>query len=371
MTIFWIVVIAVVIVGLLILILSLSHKPSKSTDHTYQDALKALLDGDQTQAMRLLRDTVMKDTDNLDAYVRLGRLFREKGDAERAASIHQSLTVRPGLKREEEKVIYRELIEDYLAMGRFEKATGLLKELVRISSKDASDLRRLVALLLSRQRTEEAADTLKRYEKRFPDKKERAAWYAFLAEVRWEKGEEDKGQDAFKRATKLSKNHPYVLVVQMKRLARQGNKAKARSVIEKFIKLHPQHAEMILDIMEHIYFDLGIYEQVSAVYANLLKRYPEKREIRTRLADLKLKEGEPEQALTLLNDALAEEPSDVGFLLERTRLLLEQGNLEDVRDAFERLREVLVMMPSICSCGETILPSMWFCPGCGSQVREL
>jgi tetratricopeptide (TPR) repeat protein len=162
----WIILVAVVIAGIVILAVVLSRRPGGPAADNYQEALRALLDGRETEAIKRLRDTVMKDTDNVDAYIRLGRLIRQRGDAEKAAHIHQSLTVRPALKRSEELVIYEE----------------------RLSSDKLPHLRRLLAMLLSRKRSDEAAEILKQHKKLFSDRKEAAAWHAELARLQWEKG---------------------------------------------------------------------------------------------------------------------------------------------------------------------------------------
>jgi lipopolysaccharide biosynthesis regulator YciM len=371
MTFFWIILIAVVVIGIVILVVALTRRPGEPLADNYQEALRALLDGRETEAIKRLRDTVMKDTDNVDAYIRLGRLIRERGDAEKAANIHQSLTVRPALKRSEELLIYEELVEDYLAMGRVEKTIGLLKELIRLSSDKLPQLRRLLAMLFSRNRTDEAAETLSNYKKIFSDKKEGAAWYAELARLRWAKGDEEKAQDAIRQAQRLAKNHPYVFIVQIKHLVDSDQKSKARSLIEKFIKLYPEYAEKVLDLAEQVYFDLGAYEKVVPLYEGLLERFPDKYEIRLRLARLKAKAGEHDAALELINEVLVKCPGDVRLLLERTRLLLDQEKWKAAKESFDKLAGELILMPAICaSCGHQLDATAWFCPSCGAEVSE-
>lgn len=371
MTVFWIILVAVVIIGIVILIVALIRRPSEPLADNYQEALRALLDGRETEAIKRLRDTVMKDTNNVDAYIRLGRLIRERGDAEKAANIHQSLTVRPALKRSEELVIYEELVEDYLAMDRVEKSIGLSKELIRLSSNKLPYLRRLLAMLFSRNRTDEAAETLSRYKKLFSDKKAGAAWYAELARLWWAKGEDEKAQDTIRQAQKLAKNHPYVFIVQIKQLVDSNQKSKARSLIEKFIKLYPEYAEKVLDLAEQVYFALGTYQKVVPLYEGLLERFPDKHDIRLRLARLKAKEGEYDAALDLINEVLVKCPGDVGLLLERTKLLLDQKKWEAAKESFDKLSEQLVLMPAICaSCGHQLEATAWFCTNCGAEICE-
>ena len=55
----------------------------------YLESLIALLDNDDDIAMKRLKEAVSIDSDLFDAYLRLGDLYRKKGDAARAMQIHQ------------------------------------------------------------------------------------------------------------------------------------------------------------------------------------------------------------------------------------------------------------------------------------------
>lgn len=367
----WIVIAILAFLLILVTILSLARRRPEKVDTSYQEALKALLDGREVEAARKLRDALMKDTDNVDAYIRLGRLVREHGNAERAANVHESLTVRPALKRSEELLIYKELVADYHALGRTEKVIGLLKELIKLASDKLPYLRRLLAMLSSLNRPAEAADILKSSEKLFPDRKEVGVWYAQLAGLAWE---QDKGQLAavcLKRAQKLVRNHPYVMLAQITRYFNSGEKPKVRSAAEKFLRLYPEHVEKVMDILEQTYFDLGVYDKVEALYAGILERFPDKREVRLRLARMKVKEGGFTDALSLLNEVLVANPKELVFLMERIKLLMVQKDWKAAQVSFDKLYEQLTVMPEICpECGCSLGPVSWFCPECGCPVCE-
>jgi lipopolysaccharide biosynthesis regulator YciM len=369
MNLLWLIPALLFVVLLVIVIVFLSKRRSQPPVNTYQDALKALLDGRELDAMRRLRDTVMHDTDNVDAYIRLGRLIREKGDAEKAANIHQSLTVRATLKRDEELRIYEELVEDYSAMGRVEKAVDLLKEILRLAHDKPPYLRRLLAMLVARQRTDEVFELLRKQEKTLGDKKETASWYAENARIQIEKGD-PKALESLKNAQRLSKDHPYVIIVQAKQFMKTEQPAKARPVLERFLKLYPDDAECVLDLIEHVYFELGIYEKVVGLYDGLLKKYPQKRDVRLRLARIRTKEGAEDEAVALIDAALVENPNDVPFIIERVNLYLADGKLDAARDTFERLEDILVSSSYVCpECGQTLGPESWFCTSCGAPVN--
>lgn len=371
MTLIWILIGLGAVVIVLVIIYILTRPRRKRTDTSYEDALRALLDSKEDEAIRRLRDTVTHDTDNIDAYIRLGKLIRERGNAEKAAQIHQSLTVRSGLGRKDETRIYSELIEDYLSMGMMEKSISLLRELLRMSKDKLCYMRRLMALLVSSKRSDEAFDVLRRNEKAFTSRREAAAWYAQTALIHWEKNEKTKAAETIKHAQRLAKDHPYALIVQARIFADSEQPTKARLTLEKFFKLYPQHAEDVLDLTEQVYFELGKYDKVVPLYEGLLKRYPEKRKVRLRLARLLEKQGSPEEAASLIASALADNPSDVAFIFEHVKLSLEKEDCAAAQDGIERLEEMLVFSPNVCpECGEDLESSVWFCPSCGEMLED-
>ena len=72
----------------------------------YTEGLTLLLEGEKDAAIEKFKQAVIADTNNIDAYLRLGGLYLEKGEIERAIQIHESLTLRRTLDKSQEKKIY-------------------------------------------------------------------------------------------------------------------------------------------------------------------------------------------------------------------------------------------------------------------------
>ncbi|MBP2681905.1 MAG: Tetratricopeptide 1 repeat-containing protein, partial [Candidatus Krumholzibacteriota bacterium] len=93
----------------------------------YVDALRQIVDGHGEEAFRSLQTSVKGGIAPTDAYIRLGNLLRERGDPARAAQIHQSLTVKDNLTRDEKIELYLGLADDYAALGKSEKSVKTLE----------------------------------------------------------------------------------------------------------------------------------------------------------------------------------------------------------------------------------------------------
>jgi lipopolysaccharide biosynthesis regulator YciM len=129
----------IIVVALIALVLYLYfyRKREKVTGYgPYIEALVALLENDEDTAMKKFKEAVSLDSDLIDAYIRLGDLYRKRGDISRAIQIHQSLTVRPTLKKQKEKRVYYALVNDLLDANRHNKAIAFLKEILKIDKKD-------------------------------------------------------------------------------------------------------------------------------------------------------------------------------------------------------------------------------------------
>lgn len=71
------------------------------------------------------------NSDTIPAHLTLAKLFRRKGDVERAIGIHQKLLARPDLSQQDFLRIQMALARDYDAIGLLDRAENLLIDIVR------------------------------------------------------------------------------------------------------------------------------------------------------------------------------------------------------------------------------------------------
>src|SRR6267154_350511 len=98
-------------------------------DTPFQHGLDSLLRGDSGEALRAFTETVEIDTDNVDAYIHIGNLLRDRGEPARALHVHRELTVRVVQTPAQQRAIREGLILDLIALGRFEEAIEEAEEL--------------------------------------------------------------------------------------------------------------------------------------------------------------------------------------------------------------------------------------------------
>ncbi len=115
-----ILVIAIVVIAIA-MFFWLRSKESVSAEVLYSNALYAILKGENTEAVKLLKQVVGQDSDNINAYLQLGNLLRSV-NPQQASKIHQALTVRPKLGKEISKEIHQALALDYIELSDYKRA---------------------------------------------------------------------------------------------------------------------------------------------------------------------------------------------------------------------------------------------------------
>lgn len=96
----------------------------------YLQGLELLASGDPDRAIAALTRAVAVDQDTIELHLTLGRLFRKRGEVDRAMRIHQHLIAREGLPTEEVNQLRLELARDYHEAGLLDRAEALYRELV-------------------------------------------------------------------------------------------------------------------------------------------------------------------------------------------------------------------------------------------------
>ena len=75
-------------------------------------------------------ETLEKYSEDVEAHIALGRLFRRRGEIERAIGVYQKLLARPGLSDVQSKLVRLELAHNYMKAGLLDRSEHLLIDLV-------------------------------------------------------------------------------------------------------------------------------------------------------------------------------------------------------------------------------------------------
>lgn len=369
-------VLIIIIFALIAFILYLFFHPYKKKTFAYLpylEALIALLENNEETAMKKLKETLNLDTNLVDAYIRLGNLYRKKGDCSRAIQIHQSLTVRPTLKKEEEKKVYFALTEDYLTTNRPNKAISFLKEILKIDKNDktAKDL-----IIKIYEDLANYYDCIVFYEEGgLKDEPRRAFYYAALGNSKLKEISEDESStekeavNLFKKALKISPDSltgPYYFADYFKN---KGDFKKAKEYYLKIISQNPDYTFLIISGLEKIFYELGSFDEIIPIYEKIFRANPKNFSVGFALASLYEKKNDLESARDTYRKIAELYPKSI---LPKFRLMQLMTEARQLKKELMETEKMLADHQFKCrNCGYQTNKFSFICPKCHAIVSFL
>lgn len=127
--------------------------PALSRD--YLASLNYLLNEHSDRSLDSFVETLEVSSDTIDTHIMLGNLFRIRGEADRAARLHQNLLARPALNDRQNDQVQLELARDFMLLGVLDRAENLLRPLIATSQhSDISGAARELLIQLYEQERE-------------------------------------------------------------------------------------------------------------------------------------------------------------------------------------------------------------------------
>jgi lipopolysaccharide biosynthesis regulator YciM len=312
----------------------------RRTQPAYVEGLQHALDNRPDAAIKSLKEAVEADTENVDAYIRLGDIFMSRGDVERALRIHENLALRRNLKPPDERKVYAALARDYLRTERRVKAIAMLEELARVDKSDWEARERLAELYVDTASWEKADELLKEF-RRNPALRARAARLLVRLGRARVANDAAAAQAAFEEALRLDPQSVEARLALGDHQLNQGDTDAAIRTWSEVINAAPERNGLVRDRLERAYFDIGRYEDVTQLYERLLRRVPDDTGLAVALAGIYRKKGDLAAAIRLL-EKLGDSETVPGLVLALAHL--EQGDANRARalleSALARLRVV-------------------------------
>ncbi|RMF58738.1 MAG: tetratricopeptide repeat protein, partial [Calditrichaeota bacterium] len=296
-------------------ILFFRKKPAPSSDEAasdYAEGLNLLLAGQRERALRKLREAVTKDSQNVDAYLRIGDILRDVGQVDRAINVHKYLTVRPSLTPKQRVEILRSLALDYEKAEEFDKALSVLEKLLEQdrSNSWAYEMRfRLYEKKGEWNRAFTAYKELKRMNGEF--KPSRLALYKVQEGLQFsEKGAEKEAQQCFREALKIAPESPPAYIHLADSYKREGRKDEALKVLKQFVEKVPSQSFLAFQRIKDLLYEGGVYGEIENLYLDIIESQPDNLAARLALAENYEKKGDLQKAIRVCKDVLERDPGN-------------------------------------------------------------
>jgi lipopolysaccharide biosynthesis regulator YciM len=287
------------------------------------DALNAILMADKRKAINLLSGIVKKDSEHINAYLQLGNLLRDD-DPDRAIKIHQMLTVRQNLLKDQKIEILKSLSLDYDKIGEFLKARIEAEKILKI---DKSNYWASSFLLDIAEKTEDwdyAENKAKELQKikGFNDNIDLSIYTLQKGVKHLKNNDIEEAETLFRKAINDSPNYglPYKYLGDINNIKR--DLVKAVGNWEKYMELSPNESYKVFDSIETALFDSGRYSEVENFYRKVLNENPFDINAGLRLANVLNEKGENKSAIALIDQFIEQETPSISVMLMKLKLSL-------------------------------------------------
>ncbi|MGE5176447.1 MAG: tetratricopeptide repeat protein [Hyphomicrobiales bacterium] len=338
------------------------------TESPYQRGLNALLAGDRDEAMEAFAEAVRQDSDNVDAYIHLGNLLRERGETQRALHLHRELTVRAGQTDAQQRAVREALIHDWIALGRNMEALEEARQLREMDKRNGHSLKLLLKAYEAAGDWDHALDVRGEMARLAGDRDAEglADYRAAVGEIFLRREKLDEAKRHLKAALRLTRDHP-VALLRLGDIYYETKRPERAMVLWKALAgAHPEHSHLVLERLEVSYFERGRFSEMGHLYEELLQRNPHDIRILLALARMHLKRGDLGEATRAVNEALEVEPDSLESRLLLVEIYRRRGDANRALDEVESvLRDLGTVEPETCAkCGARLEEYWSRCPKC-------
>jgi lipopolysaccharide biosynthesis regulator YciM len=333
----------------------------------YTEGLRLLVDGREQEAFVRLQQAVVTGNAPTDAYVRIGRMLRQRGDAARALQIHRSLTVKADLTRQEKIEVFANVAEDHAALGHPARALATAETVMRRAGhREPVLLGIAMRACHALGRSEEAYEYLKEMRKNGQvSEREMALYLVSVAEKDVEKGRTRDARKTLARALRHDAECAPALLVLGEVEERAEDTDGAIRHWRHAARISPELSQTALRSLERLFYQRGTFNEIEAVYREVLEARPGDENAAAALAGFYRKQGRTDEAIALLEEHAQTNPESVAATVLLASIYAARGDEDELDRVADRGQRLLHRPEHFkCVCGFESIVMRWHCPEC-------
>ncbi len=312
----------------------------RDADAVIRAALLAVLDHDFEEAEELLIKAAERNSDSVEPYLALARIYRMRGEVGRSIRIHQNLLLRLDASSKQGRDALVGLAADFQRGGFMRRAIASYEELLSYDPKHLEAHRALLRLLIDARDFDRAIEVTRALA-RLEGSKGRAAeaeLRARMAEVAQAEGRSDDALRAVKKALRRDKKCVSAWIVLGRLEAERGRSKAALAAWSKVPALDPGRAASIYPQLEASWAAVDQPRGFESALREVLEDHPDDAAARIALARHLEARGEIDAAVSELRGFLSRHPHDLAARTALGRVLLvAQGDVAALKEYAELL----------------------------------
>jgi lipopolysaccharide biosynthesis regulator YciM len=287
--------------------------------------------GENRRAIEKFKEAVRVDSENIDAYIKIGIILRNEGLYNNAIRVHKDLLLRANLEDDERIEIKKNLALDYWQAGLPDKAEGYFNELRSNKSLFEWVTPYLLKIYEEKNDWVNASEVFQQSTQSSVEKgKIRLAMYKVqqgLAQA--EQNDEKSARVLFKEAIKIDSSCAAGYLYQGDSYWRENRKSDAINTWNDLSKKIPEKAHLAFQRLEKAWYEKGQFSKIEELYQGILDKDSENIYAIIALADIYRKKGEYEQSLKLLNEAQKKEKFADIIQSQIIKVLMDKNEFEE------------------------------------------
>lgn len=335
----------------------------------YLIGLNFLLNEETDKAVDIFIKMLEVDSDTVETHLAVGKLFRKRGEVDRAIRIHQNLIARPQLEKIYREQSLYELGQDYLSAGMLDRAERIFLELVNAKSHSAQALKTLIDIYQQEKDWHHALDVAAKYEvvTRQNMKPVIAHYYCELAENALAKNQYDVAIDFLEKAVNADRTCVRSSLLFAKIYMEQNDDKSALRHLKKIKDQNPDYLSEAIELLAACYENLNQEEELVIYLKRLVDEYPRVPVVLILAQRIRQWKGD-KVAASFVADYVRRYPSLRGLhLFVNLYISNAEGRAkEDLRILQNLMKKILANKNDYqcASCGFSGKSLHWQCPGC-------
>lgn len=335
----------------------------------YLVGLNFLLNEQPDKAVDVFIKLLEVDSNTVETHLAVGKIFRRRGEVDRAIRIHQNLIARPQLDKSYREQSLFALGEDYLSAGVLDRAERIFLDLVDVKLLSGAALYALLDIYQQEKSWEKAIQTAKKLASVTKKNMQHVIghYYCELAEAALEKNQKEFATQFLKDALKVDDGCVRASLLQAKLDIQQDDFKSALRSLKRIKDQNPDYLSEAIDPLASCYEAINEEEKLVKYLMKVLEEYPRIPVVLILSERIRKWKGD-KVAANFVADYVRRYPSISGLHLF---INLHMSNVEGrARDDLLILhgltRKLLADKPDYqcVSCGFSGKSLHWLCPGC-------
>jgi lipopolysaccharide assembly protein B len=335
----------------------------------YLVGLNYLLNEEPDKAVDVFIKMLEVDSHTVETHLAVGKLFRRRGEVDRAIRIHQNLIARPQLDKFYREQSLFELGQDYLSAGVLDRAERIFLEILNIKEYSLPALRALLDIYQQEKAWENAIQMASKLGVAAKKSTQPmiAHYYCELAETAFSKGQHEQANQYLQQALETDQKCVRASLMLAKTDMYKGDHPSAIRSLKRIKTQNPDFLSEAIESLASCYEALNEEEKFVTYLMQLVQEYPHIPLVLILSERIRRWKGD-KAAAHFVADYVRRYPSIQGLhLFIHLHLSNTESPARDDLLILQNLtKKLLADKPNYqcISCGFSGKSLHWHCPGC-------